>query len=61
VQDENVPQNLFVLLIEGFRSGSNQNFIYIQVAQYAQDPAKSFIALGLSVGGEVLLGNCIEG
>ena len=54
-------QSSFILLIEGFRSGGNQNFIYVQVAQFARGMAKPFIALGLGIGNEVLLGNCIEG
>ena len=54
-------QYSFILLIEGFGAAGKQHFMYIQVAQYARDRAKPFMALGMAMGNEVLLGNCSEG
>ena len=54
-------ENPFVLLIEGYRGKGGIQFMYVQVDEYARDPAKPFKALGLGFGNDVLLGNCSEG
>jgi hypothetical protein len=54
-------QSSFILLVEGNKGAQNiQNFIYLEVAQFSSDLKKPFKTLGLAIGGEVLMGNCIE-
>ena len=55
-------ENSFILLIEGAKGIKGiQHFIYVQVEQYSADKAKPFKAIGLSIGNDILLGNCLEG